>query len=655
MLLSVVVVNYNVRYFLEQALFSIRKACLGLEAEIIVVDNHSADGSCEMVRHRFPEVILIENKENTGFSKANNQGIRIAKGRYILLINPDTVVEEDCFKKVVTFMESTPDAGAVGVKMIDGAGKFLPESKRGLPTPEVAFYKIFGLAALFPKSKRFGKYHLGFLSKDEVHEVDVLAGAFMMIRREAFDKAGLLDEDYFMYGEDIDLSYRITRSGFKNYYFPGTTIIHYKGESTKRTSVNYVFTFYRAMIIFARKHYSQSHARTFSLLIHFAIYIRAFAAVGIRFLSKTLLPFLDLFAFIGLFLLIKNAWSEYRFETPEAYPQQAVLINSVVYALLWMGGLMLAGAYLKRRTFLSITKGIAFGTLAIAVFYAFVDEGYRFSRALIVLGGIATVGMAYFNRLLLYLLKYRKFSLRLGSELRTIIVGNPDEVARVQDLLVKSKSLSEYLGYVGVDTSYAEDNHYLGHVSQLAEIAELFKVEEIIFCAKDLSAGRIIEWMGIIGRPEVMFKIVPEESLFIIGSHSKNSPGDFYTLEFNLALAKPFEQQKKRLFDLSFSLLLVLFLPVLIVLVRNRIGFLNNWLAVISGNKTWVGYAITSGNQVLPGLKSGVLSPLDRNAAARNVNEVTAKKLNFLYAKDYSVEKDFVILIKSLRNLGNQK
>lgn len=655
MLLSVIVVNYNVRYFLEQALFSIRKACLGLEAEVIVVDNHSADGSCEMVRHRFPEVILIENKENTGFSKANNQGIRIAKGRYILLINPDTVVEEDCFKKVIAFMESTPDAGAVGVKMIDGAGKFLPESKRGLPTPEVAFYKIFGLAALFPKSKRFGKYHLGFLSKDEVHEVDVLAGAFMMIRREAFEKAGLLDEDYFMYGEDIDLSYRITRSGFKNYYFPGTTIIHYKGESTKRTSVNYVFTFYRAMIIFARKHYSQSHARTFSLLIHFAIYIRAFAAVGIRFLSKTLLPFLDLFAFIGLFLLIKNAWSEYRFETPEAYPQQAVLINSVVYALLWMGGLMLAGAYSKRRTFLSITKGIAFGTLAIAVFYAFVDEGYRFSRALIVLGGIATVGMAYFNRLLLYLLKYRKFSLRLGSELRTIIVGNPDEVARVQDLLVKSKSLSEYLGYVGVDTSYAEDNHYLGHVSQLAEIAELFKVEEIIFCAKDLSAGRIIEWMGIIGRPEVMFKIVPEESLFIIGSHSKNSPGDFYTLEFNLALAKPFEQQKKRLFDLSFSLLLVLFLPVLIVLVRNRIGFLNNWLAVISGNKTWVGYALTSGNQVLPGLKSGVLSPLDRNAAARNVNEVTAKKLNFLYAKDYSVEKDFVILIKSLRNLGNQK
>jgi GT2 family glycosyltransferase len=155
MQLSVIVVNYNVRYFLEQALYSIRRACEGIEAEIFVVDNHSADGSCEMVRHRFPEVILIDNNENFGFSKANNQAVRLAKGKYVLLINPDTVVEEDCFKKVIDFMEETPDAGAVGVKMIDGAGKFLPESKRGLPTPEVAFYKIFGLAALFPKSKRF--------------------------------------------------------------------------------------------------------------------------------------------------------------------------------------------------------------------------------------------------------------------------------------------------------------------------------------------------------------------------------------------------------------------------------------------------------------------------------------------------------------------
>ena len=283
MKLSIVIVNYNVKYFLEQALYSVKKACKGIESEIIVVDNNSVDGSCEMVKNKFAnDVIFIENKVNLGFSKANNQAIKISKGEYILLLNPDTVVEETCFQKVIEFLDNTPDAGSVGVKMIDGSGKFLPESKRGLPTPTVAFYKIFGLAALFPKSKRFGKYHLGFLDKNKTHKVDVLAGAFMMLRKSVLDKIGLLDEDYFMYGEDIDLSYRVTKAGFFNYYFPDTTIIHYKGESTKKTSVNFVFTFYRAMIIFAQKHYSQKHAQTFGILINFAIYLRAAAAIIIR-------------------------------------------------------------------------------------------------------------------------------------------------------------------------------------------------------------------------------------------------------------------------------------------------------------------------------------------------------------------------------------
>jgi GT2 family glycosyltransferase len=652
MQLSVIVVNYNVRYFLEQALYSIRRACEGIEAEIFVVDNHSADGSCEMVRHRFPEVILIDNNENFGFSKANNQAVRLAKGKYVLLINPDTVVEEDCFKKVIDFMEETPDAGAVGVKMIDGAGKFLPESKRGLPTPEVAFYKIFGLAALFPKSKRFGKYHLGFLDKDEVHEVEILAGAFMMISKEAFQKAGLLDEDYFMYGEDIDLSYRITKAGFKNYYFPDTTIIHYKGESTKRTSVNYVFTFYRAMIIFAQKHYSQKHARTFSLLIHFAIYIRAIAAIVIRFFKQALLPCLDFIFLIISFLLIKNGWSEYKFETKQAYPENSVLVNSLVYSALWMTGLFIAGSYHRRKTFLSVVKGIAIGTIAIAVFYAFVDEAYRFSRALIVLGTLAAVFVAYFNRLLIYFLSYRKISFSLGSELKTIIVGNKDEVIRVQDLLVKSKSRTEYIGFVGVDDSETEDDHYIGNVNQLADIVELFDVEEIIFCSKDLPAVRIIEWMGKIGKPDVMFKIVPEESLFIIGSNSKNAPGDFYTIEFNLSLSKPFEQQKKRSFDIVFALLLIPFLPIILLFVKNRTGLFSNWIRVLSGDLTWVGYAKTENNKLLPGLKEGVLSPVDKNQG-KYINEITAQKMNFLYAKDYSIEKDFIILMKSLRSLGN--
>jgi len=217
MKLSVIIVNYNVEHFLEQCLLSVRKAMANVIGEVYVVDNNSVDGSMAMVKDKFPEVKLIENKKNTGFSFANNQAIQLAKGEYILLLNPDTVVEEDTFEKVIAFMDSHPDAGGLGVKMLDGKGNFLPESKRGLPTPSVAFYKIFGLSKLFPKSKTFGKYHLGFLDKDKTHEVDVLSGAFMLLRKTTLDKIGLLDETFFMYGEDIDLSYRIKLDDYKNY------------------------------------------------------------------------------------------------------------------------------------------------------------------------------------------------------------------------------------------------------------------------------------------------------------------------------------------------------------------------------------------------------------------------------------------------------
>jgi GT2 family glycosyltransferase len=248
MRLSVIIVNYNVRHFLEQALQSVRKAMQGIDGDVWVVDNNSVDDSVRMVQEKFPEVRLIANKNNPGFSIANNQAIRESHAEYVLLLNPDTLVEEDTFSKCLTFMDTHPDAGALGVKLIDGSGKFLPESKRGFPSPWVAFCKTFGLSSIFPKSRLFNRYYLGYLDENETHPVDVLVGAFMFIRRAALDKSGLLDEHFFMYGEDIDLSYRIIGAGFKNYYFPDTKIIHYKGESTKKGSLNYVRAFYQAMI-----------------------------------------------------------------------------------------------------------------------------------------------------------------------------------------------------------------------------------------------------------------------------------------------------------------------------------------------------------------------------------------------------------------------
>lgn len=255
--LSVVIVNYKVKYFLEQCLYALREAVSGLEAEIFVVDNASGDDSVAYLRPLFPEVVFIENTDNPGFARANNQAIREARGEYILLLNPDTVVGEENLRTLCYFLDEHPEAGGVGVKMLDGHGRFLAESKRAFPTPWVSFCKLFGLSKLFPRSRRFARYSLPFLEADKEHEVEVLAGAYMLLRHEALDKVGLLDEAFFMYGEDIDLSYRVVLGGYKNYYLP-ERILHYKGESTKKGDMKYIRAFYGAMLIFYKKYYPRS-------------------------------------------------------------------------------------------------------------------------------------------------------------------------------------------------------------------------------------------------------------------------------------------------------------------------------------------------------------------------------------------------------------
>lgn len=254
MQLSVVILNYNVRYFLEQCVHSVRKAIQNIDAEIIVVDNHSPDDSCAMIRRQFPEVILIANQENSGFPKGNNIGVAAAKGRYICILNPDTVVAEDTFEKVLAFAQSKDDLGIVGCKLIDGTGHFLPESKRGIPTPLVAFYKVTGLYKL---SKAFDKYYAAHLSENQTGKVEILVGAFMVMKKETYLEVGGFDENCFMYSDDIDLSYMILKTGKSNYYFHETSVIHYKGESTVRDGL-YMKRFREAMDFFYRKHFRVS-------------------------------------------------------------------------------------------------------------------------------------------------------------------------------------------------------------------------------------------------------------------------------------------------------------------------------------------------------------------------------------------------------------
>lgn len=249
MKVSVVIVNYNVRYFLEQCLLSVEKALQGISGEIIVVDNVSIDTSCQMVKKRFPNVTLVENKTNVGFSKANNQGVQLAKGDYVLILNPDTVVGESLFNEILPFADAQQDLGALGVRLIDGTGVFLPESKRGLPTPKRSLGRMLGM--------HNGGYYANYLTKDGIGKIDVLVGAFMLLKKERYLEVGGFDEDYFMYGEDIDLSYKLNKAGYTNYYFGKSVVIHYKGESTRK-DVKYLRHFYGAMNIFYRKHFKFS-------------------------------------------------------------------------------------------------------------------------------------------------------------------------------------------------------------------------------------------------------------------------------------------------------------------------------------------------------------------------------------------------------------
>lgn len=653
MKLTVILVSYNVKYFLEQALASVRKAAQHLPVEIIVVDNASSDGSVALVKSRFPEVVLIENKNNTGFAVANNQAMKIARGEYVLLLNPDTLVQEDTFEKTLQFMDAHPEAGGLGVKMVDGKGVFLPESKRGLPTPKVAFFKLFGLSALFPKSKTFGRYHLGYLDENEMHEVDVLSGAFMLMRKTALDKTGLLDETFFMYGEDVDLSYRITQAGYKNYYFPKTRIIHYKGESTKKGSLNYVRMFYNAMVIFARKHFESQLMFGYSFLVTIAVYLTAVSSFFKRVLQKLLLPLADIgLLYAGMFA-IRNFYATNFKGAPEYYPPAFMLYIVPAYILLWLVAVYLSGGYDKPLKNYRVVRGLLIGTLLIAAFYAFLPDTLRFSRAMILLGAGWAVFSMVALRLLAIALFGKRFDLGESNSHRMVIVGSKDEAERVLTLLTQADSDYLYVGYVAPNGNGSGQEHYLGSMNELQSIREIYKADEMIFCSKDISAQQIISCM-IENGSELNYKIVPEGSMSVIGSNSKNTAGDLYAIDVNLAIASAMNRRNKRLFDLSVCAMLLLTFPVQLFVVKNPGGFVKNLLQVLSGKKSWVGYAKNAagnGTYSLPKIRDGVLSPVNA-LKADNVNDTTRARLNLFYAKEYSVYEDAQIFFIGIQLLG---
>lgn len=641
--LSVIIVNYNVEYFLEQCLNSVIMASENLNVEVFVVDNNSIDGSLKMLKKKFPSVLLIENKKNYGFSKANNQAIEKAQGRNILLLNPDTVVEESTFKKVVDFMDENPDAGGLGVRMVDGKGNFLPESKRGLPTPKVAFFKIFGLSRLFPKSKLFGSYHLGYLNEHEVNKVDVLSGAFLLFKKEVSEKIGMLDEAFFMYGEDIDFSYRITQGGYHNYYYPETSIIHYKGESTKKSSVNYVFIFYKAMVIFAQKHFSKNNAKIFSFAIHLAIYFRAFLAILNRFVKFSFPILVDYAIILFGLVALTNHWKKIDIH----FPDFVYNISIPVYTSIWIFSSLFFGVYDRESRVTSIIKSSIFGTLIILIFYALLPKEFQFSRAFILIGSAWVISSHILKRGLYNLFAFDSLRYNSAKIKNFIIIGDEEEAERVSELLDKTypnKGETVTLSLLG---------NINNQISSLlhGKMPKNGKYNEIIFCAKSIHPSQIISCMTSIGKRNIDFKIAQPQTSFIIGSNSIDSKGDFYSMKLN-SINRPGNLRSKRLFDILLSLMFIIFSPILMWLYTSKMRYLKNVLSVMLGQKSFVGYHFSNIEeaevQLLPNLKKGVLTPL---SGIENVNKEMIDQVNILYAKEYSVLNDLTILLKKWRFL----
>ncbi|GAB2841840.1 glycosyltransferase family 2 protein [Ferruginibacter profundus] len=651
MQLSVIIVNYNVKYFLEQCLCSVLKACKNIDAEVLVVDNNSTDGSKEFLLPRFSSVHFSWNSVNVGFAKANNQALAQAKGAYVLFLNPDTIVPEDCFENCLRFFQSHPNAGALGIRMIDGTGRFLKESKRAFPSPLTSLFKLSGFARLFPHSAVFARYHLGHLAEDKNHEVDVLAGAFMMIPQKVLAITGGFDETFFMYGEDVDLSYRIqktpaagTGGNYKNYYFAGSTIIHFKGESTKKGSLNYVKLFYSAMSLFVKKHYSGSRAGVFNFLIQTGIFLRAILALAGKFIQKVGLPVLDAAIIFTSFWCIKYLWSTF-IRKEVNYSPNMLIIAFPVFTFIFLIASYYSGLYDKGFKQSQLSRSTGMAALVLLSGYALLPESIRFSRGILVFG----IAMAFVIMSLLrwLLLQWGILSSTEDTYRQTIVVAGEKDFTTVTELMHKAGMPEKVLGRV--NDSLTSSSKALGSIHQLNHLITRYPVKEIVFCEDLLSFKEIIAAIQHLPAG-VRNKFHASGSSSIIGSDNKDISGEYLSVNDKYTITNPVNRRNKNLLDAAVAIFFLLSFPVHLVLQKKPLRFFKNVFTVLLMQKTWIGYAAATDK--LPPIKKGILTSTTLPA---QLNDLPAESLvlsDEWYATYYSAATDVKKIMRGYKYLS---
>ncbi|HMR00449.1 MAG TPA: glycosyltransferase [Ignavibacteria bacterium] len=651
--ISVIIVNYNVKELLEQCINSIFSASAGLKVEVIIVDNNSFDGSVEFLKNKFPDnpqLKIIESPINLGFAKANNLGAKEAKGDYLLILNPDTILQEDTLTRSLEFYKKTPGIGAMTCKLILPNGKLDLACRRSFPTPSVAVYRILGLSRIFPGSKLFGKYNLTYLDENETYEVDAIVGAFMLIKKDIYEKVKGFDEDYFMYGEDLDLCFRIKKAGYSIYYYPQTSIIHYKGESTKKSSISYVNNFYGAMQVFVKKNLNKNFW-LMNLLIRMVIFYRAAISYFIRFLKNSYPVVLDLgFIVAGMFIAIYQ-----RFDF---FPVRAYTVVIFVYSAIWLITLALSGSY-NRNEKLSLIKplnGILIGFFVNSSFTYFFNE-YAFSRAVV----LRTVIYAYILlagwRVFAKILKYSK-SKGIFTTSNTLIVGKNDETGNfISKLKTRVDIEYEFIGYINPGNDIKPG--FIGNLNNIKDVVISNRVKIIIFAKNELSNIQILDMMWDLKNRNIAFKILSGESDIILGKSTLDKIDDIYLMKIEYNINKKFNIFVKRTFDIVFGILNLFTIYPLIVILGST-GLLNKTKEkfyrkvkyipkVVSGKYSFVGRATwDTPQQGINYLGKNGLTGLVQINLHRNLSADEIEYFNFYYAKNQSLALDIEILLKTL-------
>jgi len=686
---SIIIVNYNVKEFLKQVLNSIEKATQNLKVETIVVDNDSADGSVEMVRQFFPDVKLYANKENLGFSKANNLGICDAKGKYLFILNPDTILQEDSLVTLIQFLEDNPDAGAVGPRIMNPDGSFARESRRSFPSPSVAFYRIFGLGRLFPKSKIFGRYNLSYIPNDQVCEVDALSGSCMMIRKDALLHAfgkeaefgdrpsssarekfenggggGLFDESFFMYGEDLDWCFRIKAAGWKIFYTPETQIIHYKGESTKRGELRYVKLFYGAMIQFVDKHFEGRHSKIFAAIVSLGIFVRAGQSIVARALQRLKIPFVEfLLATLSIVLVagLRSLPVTFSFPRYFYYLVAPLFALSIVLSIAAINGYSIIGRKKTGSAFVGV--GIAFLFITSLSFFA---KGIAFSR-IVALFGFSLAGVVIAaSRWIRSELNDRNIGKR-----QAVMIGGRAEALRLDNMLRSNPDPPfDLLGFVDVNQENQASSlsvqtlPRLGDLSQLRDIVRMRYIDDIVFSADDVSNQKILESMTEVGDLPVDCKILSSGAEHVIGKSFIGTVEPFEEIiGAEERVAEPRNQFLRRMIDIPVGLIAgilhLLLFPLRLLSGKeslfNRMGRISRRsFDLIFGKLTFVGVDEDE-NISLPeawGLGGGVIPivPLDRG-----LNEEDRKSAYWKYVETQSFALDMRIMWDRIRRRNNRQ